>query len=558
MNYNKLINNFITDIIDNDVKSGLVKDKVRTRFPPEPNGYLHIGHAKSICLNFGIALKYKGTCNLRFDDTNPTKENTEYVKSIIKDVNWLGFDCQNKILYASDYFDKMYQYALQLIQQGSAYVDDQDAETIKLSRGTLNKPGIKSPYRSRTVEKNLVLFKQMKSGNYKTGEKVLRAKIDMSSPNMNMRDPIIYRILHKAHHRTGNNWCIYPMYDWAHGLEDSIEEITHSICTLEFEDHRPLYDWFLKQLQIIHPKQVEFARLNLEYTIMSKRQLKILVEKKQVSGWDDPRMPTISGLRKRGFTPLSIKEFIYSLGVGKNEGIASVEHLEYFARKNLNQISLRVMAILNPVKLIIDNYDSNSSELLEANNNPEITTAGTRKISFGKELYIEREDFLENPTKKFFRLSIGSEVRLMHAYYIKCTQVIKNSNNEIIEIHCTYDPNTRGGWSTDGRKVKGTIHWVCANNAIDAEIRIYDKLFNNKNLNSMQSDKTFLDNLNNKSLQIIPNAKLEAGLVNPLKNQNYQFVRKGYFILDKESTKNHIIFNRTVTLKDSWEGKKNK
>ena len=558
MNYNKLINNFITDIIDNDVKSGLVKDKVRTRFPPEPNGYLHIGHAKSICLNFGIALKYKGTCNLRFDDTNPTKENTEYVKSIIKDVNWLGFDCQNKILYASDYFDKMYQYALQLIQQGSAYVDDQDAETIKLSRGTLNKPGIKSPYRSRTVEKNLVLFKQMKSGNYKTGEKVLRAKIDMSSPNMNMRDPIIYRILHKAHHRTGNNWCIYPMYDWAHGLEDSIEEITHSICTLEFEDHRPLYDWFLKQLQIIHPKQVEFARLNLEYTIMSKRQLKILVEKKQVSGWDDPRMPTISGLRKRGFTPLSIKEFIYSLGVGKNEGIASVEHLEYFARKNLNQISLRVMAILNPVKLIIDNYDSNSSELLEANNNPEITTAGTRKISFGKELYIEREDFLENPTKKFFRLSIGSEVRLMHAYYIKCTQVIKNSNNEIIEIHCTYDPNTRGGWSTDGRKVKGTIHWVCANNAIDAEIRIYDKLFNNKNLNSMQSDKTLLDNLNNKSLQIIPNAKLEAGLVNPLKNQNYQFVRKGYFILDKESTKNHIIFNRTVTLKDSWEGKKNK
>jgi len=555
MNYNELINNFITDIIDNDIKNDKNK-KIITRFPPEPNGYLHIGHAKSICLNYGIALKYNGRCNLRFDDTNPLKENVEYVNSIINNVKWLGFNTENNILYASDYFDQMFDYAVALIKKEKAFVDDQNSETIRLTRGTLKKPGINSPYRDRTIDENLELFNNMKNGVYKDGEKVLRAKIDMSSNNINLRDPVIYRILHSKHHRTGNKWCIYPMYDWAHGLEDSIEHISHSICTLEFEDHRPLYDWFLKQLDIHHPQQIEFSRLNLEYTIMSKRSLKILVDNNLVNGWDDPRMPTISGLKRRGYPSNSIKNFIYSLGVAKNEGIASIEHLEHFARKELNKISLRAMAVLDPIKLIIDNYDENKSELLDATNNPEDENAGKRKINFSKELYIEKNDFMEEPSKKFFRLSVGKEVRLMNAYYIKCTHVIKNKKNEITKIHCTYDPKTKGGWSKDGRKVKGTIHWVCANNSTKANINIYNKLFNKINPYNCNNNETFINNLNPESLMTIKNARLELSLSNASENQNYQFLRKGYFILDSKSSKGNLIFNQTVGLRDSWNKKK--
>ena len=553
MDYNTLINNFITDIIDDNISRNKNK-KIITRFPPEPNGYLHIGHAKSICLNFGIAMKYNGSCNLRFDDTNPLKENIEYVNSIIKDVKWLGFNIDNNnILYASDYFDQMYGYAIQLIKKGKAYVDDQDAETIKLSRGTLNKPGINSPYRDRSITENLELFKSMKKGQYKNGEKVLRAKIDMTSSNINLRDPVIYRILHSNHHRTGKEWCIYPMYDWAHGIEDSIENISHSICTLEFEDHRPLYDWFLDQLSIHHPQQIEFARLNLEYTVMSKRYLKKLVDDNIVSSWDDPRMPTISGLRRRGYPAIAIKDFIYSLGVAKNEGTASIEHLEHFARKHLNQISHRAMAVLNPVKLIIDNYKDDNLEILKATNNPEDPNSGERELYFGKELYIEQDDFMEEPGKKFFRLSPGQEVRLMHAYYVRCTHIIKDNNKKIIEIHCTYDPQTKGGWSKDGRKVKGTIHWVCVKKNINATINIYNKLFNKINPYDYQEGETFIDNLNAESSAQIKNVKLEYSLLNPIQNQNYQFLRKGYFILDPNSSKNNLIFNQTVNLRDSWK-----
>ena len=555
MNYNELINNFITDIIDNDIAQDKNK-KIITRFPPEPNGYLHIGHAKSICLNYGIALKYNGKCNLRFDDTNPLKENVEFVNSIINDVQWLGFNTENNILYASDYFDQMFNYALELIKKEKAFVDDQDSETIRLSRGTLKNPGINSPYRDRTVDENLELFNNMKNGVYNDGEKVLRAKIDMSSNNINLRDPVIYRILHSTHHRTGNKWCIYPMYDWAHGLEDSIEDISHSICTLEFEDHRPLYDWFLKQLNIHHPQQIEFARLNLEYTVMSKRHLKVLVDNKLVDGWSDPRMPTVSGLKRRGYPANAIKNFIYSLGVAKNEGIASIEHLEHFARKELNKTSLRAMAVLNPIKLIIDNYDENKSELLDASNNPEDEGTGKRKINFSKELYIEKNDFMEIPSKKFFRLAVGREVRLMNAYYIICTHVIKNQKNEITEIHCTYDPKTKGGWSKDGRKVKGTIHWVSANKSIKANINVYDKLFNTINPYNCKNNETFINNLNKESLTRIKNARLELSLSNASKNQNYQFLRTGYFILDAHSSKENLIFNQTVGLRDSWNKKK--
>ena len=556
MDYDKLIDNFITNIINDDIKSEKYK-KIITRFPPEPNGYLHIGHAKSICINYGIAEKYNGICNLRFDDTNPLKENTEYVNSIISDVKWLGFNVDNNILYASDYFNQMYKYAIQLIKQGDAYVDDQDSKTIKDTRGTLNTPGIDSPFRTRSIEENLDLFENMKNGCYENGEKVLRAKIDMLSSNINMRDPIIYRILHAKHHRTGDSWCIYPMYDWAHGLEDSIENITHSICTLEFEDHRPLYDWFLNQLSIHHPQQIEFSRLNIEYTIMSKRHLKLLVDGKYVSNWDDPRMPTISGLKRRGYPSIAIKEFIYSLGVGKNEGTSSIEHLEYFVRKNLNQTAIRAMAVLNPIKLIIDNYDDDSYELLEAKNNPENKNAGNRKIFFGKELFIEKDDFMENPSKKFFRLSIGKEVRLMHAYYITCTGIKKNSNGDIVSIHCTYDPKTKGGWSQDGRKVRGTIHWVYAQKAIDAQIKIYNKLFNQINPFDLKNADAFIQNINDQSLVTISGAKLENSLASSLNNSYYQFVRKGYYTLDVESSKNNIIFNQIVDLKDKWNKKNN-
>ena len=553
MDYNVLIDNFITDIISKDLKSGKYQ-KIITRFPPEPNGYLHIGHAKSICINYGIAEKFSGECNLRFDDTNPLKENDEYVNSIIEDVKWLEFNVNNKILFASDYFDQMFDYAIELIHKGKAYVDDQDSDTIKNNRGTLNESGINSPFRERSINENLELFKNMKNGSYNDGEKVLRAKIDMSSPNINLRDPILYRILHAKHHRTKNKWCIYPMYDWAHGLEDSIENITHSICTLEFEDHRPLYDWFLKQLSIHHPQQIEFARLNIEYTVMSKRHLKMLVDKNFVSGWDDPRMPTLTGFKRKGYPSIAIKEFIYSLGVGKNEGMASLEHLEHFVRKNLNKSAMRIMAVLNPVKLIIDNYEK-GQEFLEAKNNPEDENAGMRKISFSKELYIEREDFMEFPSKKFFRLSIGQEVRLLHAYYVKCTHVKKNENGEIIEIHCSYDEQTKGGWSKDGRKVKGTIHWVDAQNAIDTKMKVYKKLFNKINPYDCEDRKSFISNLNSESLSEINHIKVEDTILE--ENMHYQFVRKGYYILDSESSNQNLIFNQIVDLKDSW-GKKNR
>ena len=551
MNYNELIKNFITDIIDKDLDSGKYKNII-TRFPPEPNGYLHIGHAKSICLNFGIAMKYDGKCNLRFDDTNPEKESSEYVKSIIKDVEWLGFEF-NKPLYASDYFEKMYDYAIALIKIGKAYVDDQDSISIKTSRGTLTAPGINSPFRNRTIDENLELFAKMKDGKYENGSKVLRAKIDMLSPNINMRDPILYRILHASHHRTGNQWCIYPMYDWAHGLEDSIENISHSICTLEFEDHRPLYDWFLNQLDVFHPQQIEFSRLNLEYTIMSKRHLKLLVDNKHVLNWDDPRMPTISGLRRKGYPPNAIKEFIYSLGVGKNDGYSSIEHLEYFVRKDLNQNSSRVMAILDPIKLIIDNYEEDSFETLEAKNNPEKENAGLRNIFFSKELYIEKDDFMEDAPKKYFRLSIGKEVRLLHAYYVTCTHIIKDSNGNIKEVHCKYDPDTKGGWSKDGRKVKGTIHWVSASHSINASIRIYKKLFTKLNPYDNDEENSFINNLNSDSLKQINNVKLESSMKKTSINNYYQFVRKGYFKMDKDSSKDNIIFNQSVNLRDSWK-----
>jgi len=551
MNYNELIKNFITDIIDKDLDSGKYKNII-TRFPPEPNGHLHIGHAKSICLNFGIAMKYDGKCNLRFDDTNPEKESSEYVKSIIKDVEWLGFEF-NKPLYASDYFEKMYDYAITLIKIGKAYVDDQDSISIKNSRGTLTRPGINSPFRNRTIDENLELFTEMKDGKYKNGSKVLRAKIDMLSPNMNMRDPILYRILHASHHRTGNQWCIYPMYDWAHGLEDSIENITHSICTLEFEDHRPLYDWFLNQLDIFHPQQIEFSRLNLEYTIMSKRHLKLLVDNQHVLNWDDPRMPTISGLRRKGYPPNAIKEFIYSLGIGKNDGYSSIEHLEYFVRKDLNQTSNRVMAILDPIKLIIDNYEEDSFETLEAKNNPENENAGLRNIFFSKELYIEKDDFMEDAPKKYFRLTVGKEVRLLHAYYVTCTHIIKDSNGNIKEVHCKYDPDTKGGWSKDGRKVKGTIHWVSVSHSINASIRIYKKLFTKLNPYDNDEENSFINNLNNDSLKEINNVKLESSMKKTSINNYYQFVRKGYFKMDKDSSKDNVIFNQIVNLRDSWK-----
>ena len=540
-------NNFIIEIIDSDIDKNS-DSKIHTRFPPEPNGYLHIGHAKSICVNFSIAEKYKGKCNLRFDDTNPSKENVEYVNSIIEDIKWLGFKWFKTPLYASDYFDEMFELAIILIKQGKAYVDDQTSEQIKSLRGTLNVPGTNSPFRNRRVKENLELFQNMKEGLYKDGEKVLRAKINMSSPNINLRDPVMYRILHMDHHRTKDKWCIYPMYDWAHGLEDSIEKISHSICTLEFEDHRPLYDWFITQLDIFHPKQIEFARLNLNYTVMSKRKLKILVDKKIVSGWDDPRMPTIAGMRRRGYTPQSIRKFINKTGVVKRNGITDISLLEHALREELNVSSKRVMAVLNPLKIIITNYPESKFEELEAINNPENSSDGVRKLPFSREIYIERTDFFEDPPKKYFRLSPGKEVRLLHAYYITCTQVIKK-NNEITELHCEYDPKSKGGWTTDGRKVKGNIHWVSAKPALNTQVNIYNRLFTNENpLDSPE----FKDSINPNSLKIIYNAKVEPSLEKIDTNKNFQFIRTGYFVLDKLSETHKLIFNQSVALRDSW------
>ena len=547
------INNFITEIIDQDLKNKLYNNSISTRFPPEPNGYLHIGHAKSIFLNFGLAKQYNGNFNLRFDDTNPIKESIDYINSIKNDVEWL-LESSNfgNIFYASDYFEKMYQYAIILIEKGLAYVDDQDIDEIKKNRGDYNVSGIDSPYRNRSISENLDLFTNMKNGLYKDGEKVLRAKINMNAQNINLRDPIMYRILHASHPRTKNLWCIYPMYDWAHGLEDSIEGITHSICTLEFEDHRPLYDWFLDALDVHHPKQIEFAKLNMSYNIVSKRNLLKLVQNELVDGWDDPRMLTISGLRRRGYTPASIKNFIFSLGIAKRESISDLEHLEYYLRDNLNLISYRVMAVINPIKLTITNYPKDKIEFLKAENNPEDKACGSRNLPFSQELYIEKDDFMEDPPKKFFRLSIGKEVRLKHAYYVKCTDVIKNSEGEIIEIKCTYDPDTKGGWSNDGRKVKGTIHWVSCSHSINGEVRLYDKLFTKENPLS-EDNNNFLDNFNHDSIKIIKKVKLEDSLKEINYDKQFQFLRKGYFILDKYSDKDKLIFNQSVALRSNWK-----
>ena len=542
--------NFITKIIDDDNRTKKWGKRVHTRFPPEPNGYLHIGHAKSICLNFGIAQKYSGQCNLRFDDTNPLKEEDEYVKSIIDDVKWLGFHWEDEPLYASNYFEQMFDYAVELINQGNAYVCDLKSEEVKDQRGTLKNPGIESPFRNRSISENLELFKKMRAGEFLDGEKTLRAKIDMQHANLNMRDPVMYRILHAKHHRTGSKWCIYPMYDWAHGLEDSIEKITHSICTLEFEDHRPLYDWYLNSLKVYHPQQIEFARLNLNYTIMSKRKLKRLVDEGHVDGWSDPRMPTISGLKRRGYTPESIKYFSDEIGVTKRDTVVDVAKLENALREDLNKIAPRVMGVLDPIKVVITNYPEGEIENLDAKNNPEDESAGKRKLSFSKEIFIERNDFMEDPPKKYFRLSLGKEVRLKFAYYITCTEVIKNEKGEISEIHCTYDPNTKGGMSDDGRKVRGTLHWVSASECIEADIRLYDRLFISEN---PEASGDFTDDLNPDSLKIIKNAKLEASLANADPKSIYQFERTGYFVLDsKDSSENNLIFNRAVSLRDSW------
>ncbi|MFH1050590.1 MAG: glutamine--tRNA ligase/YqeY domain fusion protein [bacterium] len=541
--------NFIKAIIREDLKTNKWGGRVQTRFPPEPNGYLHIGHAKSICLNFGVAQEFGGITNLRFDDTNPTKEDVEYVDSIKEDVRWLGFSWDDREYYASDYFEQLYEYAVQLIEKGKAYICELSAEEIKNTRGTLTEPGTDSPFRNRSIEENLELFKKMKNGEFPDGSKVLRAKIDMKAGNLNMRDPVVYRIKHSEHHRTGNKWCIYPMYDFTHCLSDSIERITHSICTLEFEDHRPLYDWFLDELDVYHPQQIEFARLNLSYTVMSKRRLLQLVEEKYVDGWDDPRMPTISGLKRKGYTPESIRMFAERIGVAKRENVVDLALLEFCIREDLNKKAQRAMAVLNPVKLIINNYPADEEEFLDAINNPENESAGTRKVPFSKELFIEIEDFMENPPKKFFRLSPGNEVRLRYAYYITCTNVIKDNDGNITEIHCTYDPATKGGSSPDGRRVKGTIHWVSAKHCIDAEVRLYENLFINED--PMQSER-FQDNINPNSLEIV-NAKLEPFLKDAKPGDKFQFERKGYFCVDmKYSTDEKLVFNRTVGLRDSW------
>lgn len=541
---------FIQKIIDEDNLSGKFNNKVHTRFPPEPNGYLHIGHAKAICLNFNIADEYGGLCNLRFDDTNPIAEEEEYVRSIQEDVRWLGFDWQDRLCFASDYFDQMYEYALQLIESGVAYVCDLTSDQIKEMRGTLNRPGTPSPFRDRSIDENKDLFLRMKNGEFDNGSKTLRAKIDMSHPNMNMRDPVIYRILHAHHHRTKDDWCIYPMYDWAHGLEDSIEGITHSLCSLEFEDHRPLYDWYLDQLGVYHPQQIEFARLNLSYTVMSKRKLKILVEKAIVDGWDDPRMPTISGFRRRGYTPDSIKDFMEEVGVAKRDNVMDVAKLESSLRTDLNKRAMRRMAVLNPLKVVITNYPEGSDEYVAAKNNPEDESAGTRDIPFSRELFIEKNDFMEDPPKKYFRLSPGKEVRLKFAYFIKCNEVVKDENGDVVELHCTYDKNTKGGKSNDGRKVKGTLHWVSALHAVSAEVRLYDRLF--KSI-SPDTDANFLESINSDSLKVLNECKVEPYLASEIGEIPVQFERLGYFIRDSKSSKESLVFNRTVALRDTWK-----
>jgi glutaminyl-tRNA synthetase len=547
---------FIREIIDEDIKNNRFNGRVHTRFPPEPNGYLHIGHAKSICLNFGIAEEYNGKCNLRFDDTNPAKEEEEYVKSIIEDVKWLGFDWEDRLFFASDYFDKMYEYAVELIKKGKAYVDDLSAEEISSFRGTLTKPGIESFYRNRSVEENLELFERMKNGEFADGEKVLRAKIDMAHPNLNMRDPVMYRILHESHHRQKDKWCIYPMYDWAHGLEDSIEGITHSICTLEFENHRPLYDWFLDELGLYHPRQIEFARLNLTYTVMSKRMLKELVDGKYVNGWDDPRLPTISGMRRRGYSPESIKNFCKKIGVAKVNSMVDFSFLEHCVREDLNKTALRFMGVLHPLKVVIENFPEDKIEEFDAVNNPEDPSAGTRKIPFSKHLFIEKDDFMENPPEKFYRLSPGKEVRFRYSYLVTCNEVIKK-NGEVVELICSIDPETKGGFAPDKRKVKSTIHWVSASHCVDAEVRLYDRLFTVEDPTGHKG-VDFKEFINPNSLEILKNCKVESAVKNLKPFDRFQFERLGYFCIDKDSKQDHLIINRTVTLRDTWEKVKQK
>jgi glutaminyl-tRNA synthetase len=542
--------NFIRDLILDDLETGKYGGRVHTRFPPEPNGYLHIGHAKSICLNFGLAAEFGGKCNLRFDDTNPCKEETEYVESIMEDVRWLGFDWEDRLFYASDYFDRLYEWAVQLIKAGKAYVCDLSAEEVRQYRGTLTEAGKESPYRNRSVQENLDLFERMRAGEFPDGSRSLRSKIDMASPNLNMRDPVMYRILHEQHHRTGDQWCIYPMYDFTHGQSDSIERITHSICTLEFEDHRPLYDWYIEQLGIYHPQQIEFDRLNLTYTVMSKRKLLTLVQEGHVRGWDDPRMPTIAGMRRRGYTPEAIRNFSASLGVSKTNGINELSLLEHFVREDLNKRAQRVMAVVRPLRVIIDNYPEGQVEEMEAINNPEDAGMGIRQVPFSRELYIERDDFREDPPKHFYRLSPGREVRLRYGYFITCTSVVKDRNGELIEVHCTYDPDTRGGNAPDGRKVKSTIHWVSAAHALDAEVRLYDYLFDRPNPN--EEGRDFSEFLNPNSLEVVTHAKLEPFLQGAVPSSRYQFERLGYFCVDSDSSADRLVFNRTVALRDTF------
>ena len=544
---------FIRDIIAADLKANKNDGWVVTRFPPEPNGYLHIGHAKSICLNFGIAAENNGVCHLRFDDTNPAKEDVEYVDSIKEDVHWLGFDWQDKLFYASDYYEQLYQYAVHLVKNGKAYVDSLSADEMREYRGTLTEPGKNSPHRNRSIEDNLDLFERMRAGEFEDGTHVLRAKIDMASPNLNMRDPVLYRIRRVSHHRTGNTWCIYPLYDFTHGQSDAIERVTHSICTLEFEDHRPLYNWFLNELPVpCHPQQIEFARLNLTYTVMSKRKLLELVANKHVSGWDDPRMLTIQGLRRRGYTPESIRHFCEHIGVAKRNSVIEMAMLEHSVREDLNKRAPRVMAVLHPLKIVIDNYPEGQTEELNAVNNPEDPSAGIRQVPFSRVVYIEQDDFREDPPRKFFRLAPGREVRLRYAYIIKCVDVVKDENGDVVELHCTYDPETRSGGSAETRKVKATLHWVSAEHAIRAEVRLYDSLFTKPDPDNVEGGQSYTDFLNPNSLEALPACRLEPGLAGAEVGSRYQFERIGYFCVDPDSTEGSPVFNRTVTLRDTW------
>ena len=549
--------NFITDIIDEHNASGRFEGRVHTRFPPEPNGYLHIGHAKSICLNFGMAEQYGGLCNLRFDDTNPAKEEQEYIDAIVEDVKWLGYDWDDRLYFASDYFDQLYEMAVELIRVGKAYVDELSPDEIRDYRGTLKAPGRESPYRHRSIEDNLALFEKMRAGGFKEGEAVLRAKIDMSSGNINLRDPVMYRILDASHPRTGDKWNIYPMYDFAHGQSDSIEGITHSICTLEYEDHRPLYDWYLDNIEIEHPQQIEFARLRLSHTVLSKRRLIRLVQENRVSGWDDPRMPTIAGLRRRGYTPESIRAFCEDIGVGKVKGLVALHKLEYHIRQHLNQVARRVMAVINPLKVVIDNYPDDLVEDMQAINNPEDETAGTRRAPFSKTLYIERDDFMEDPPRKFYRLAPGREVRLRYGYFITCADVIKDERGEIIELRCRYDPATRGGAAPDGRRVKATLHWVSAQHAVKAQARLYETLFTVENP-AADKEKDFTEFINPNSLKVVDPIYVEPSVQRAAVGDRFQFERLGYFVVDADSTEGKLVFNRTVTLRDQWKKQQRK